>query len=362
MAKDYYEILGVSRNATKEEIKKAYRKLAKKYHPDLNKDDPSAAEKFKEINEAAAVLLDDEKRRQYDLYGSDANFDFSGSNFGSDFGFNFDFDDIFDMFFGDSSRRRSSSTKRGEDIYLDLEVDLEDVVHGSEKKVSYTAYDVCDVCNGRGFVNDNDVQICDVCKGHGYVKNVKRTIFGVFSTTTVCKKCGGEGKIIINPCKKCKGTGRLLTKKQLVVKIPKGINNGEILRVRGEGSAGLNSGVKGNLYIRVYVREHPVFKRKGNDLYVEVPVSFVKLALGTKIEVPNLSNQRIILNIPKSTETHTLFRIKGEGINGGDLYVKVIGSYKLDKATEKALKSISDKVSDPYLDFVKKNEKFFPKK
>ncbi len=363
MTKDYYSILGVSRNASKEEIKKAYRKLAKKYHPDLNKNDPSASEKFKEINEAASVLLDDKKKEQYDLYGANANFDFSGSDFGSDFGFSFDFDDFFDMFFGESSKRRSSSSKkRGDDIYLDLEINLEDVFFGAEKKISYQAYDVCENCQGRGYVNDSDVEVCDICHGYGHVKNVKRTIFGVFSTTTVCKKCEGEGKIIKNPCKKCNGSGRILVKKQLTVKIPKGINNGEILRIRGEGNAGLKSGIKGNLYLRIYVKEHLLFKRKGNDLYVELPISFVKLALGTKVEVPTLSKDKIILKIPKRTETHTMFRIKGEGINGGDLYVKVIGSVRLDGKTEKALKEIRDKVKDPYDDFVKKYNEYFTKK
>ncbi len=363
MVKDYYKILGVSKDATKEEIKKAYRKLAKKYHPDLNKDDPSASEKFKEINEAASVLLDDQKRRQYDLYGTNADFDFSGSNFGSDFGFNFDFDDIFDMFFGESHRRRGSSSRKvGEDIHMELEVTLEDVFYGTEKKVSFKAYDVCDSCNGKGYVNDSDAEICDVCNGYGYVKNVKRTVFGIFSTTTVCKKCNGEGKVIKHPCKKCKGTGRVLTEKHIVVKIPQGINNGEILRIRGEGNAGVKSGVKGNLYIRVYVKEHELFKRKGNDLYVTLPISFIDLALGTHVEVPTLSKHKITLKIPKGTETHTLFRIKGEGINGADLYVKVVGSIKLDRNTEKALKKIKDSVSNPYEDFVKKYSKYFNKK
>ncbi len=352
--KDYYKILGVDRNATKEEIKRAYRRLAKKYHPDLNKD-PKAAEKFKEINEAASVLLDDEKRKQYDLYGTTSEDSFSSSQDFYDFGFgpDFGFEDIFDFFFD-----RKKSRKKAKDIYLDLYLTLEECYNGCEKEISIEKYEICDKCKGRGYVNPEDIVICDMCNGTGYIRNVKRTLFGIFSTTTTCKKCNGSGKIIRNPCSKCKGTGRIKVKKKIKVKIPNDIDDGDILRIPGEGEPGVRSEEKGNLYIKIHLKEHELFKRKGKDLYITIPLSFTKLLLGCEIYVPTLKG-RVKLKIPPNTESHTLFRLKGLGLNNGDLYVKVVGKGRINRKNKELIKKLDQIMEDPYNEFLRRYNKYF---
>ncbi|HDP74061.1 MAG TPA: molecular chaperone DnaJ [Candidatus Woesearchaeota archaeon] len=365
MAKDYYDTLGLSKDATKEDIKKAYRKLAKQYHPDLNKSE-EASKKFKEVNEAVSVLLDDEKRKQYDLYGRTFEDSFSQQDFdfrpGSNFGFgDFGFDDIFDMFFTGSSRhsRRKASRDRGEDVYVDLEISLEDAYNGAEKKIRIDSKDVCRECSGKGYSDEDDISVCPDCNGTGYVKSVKRTIFGVFSSTTGCRKCGGEGRIVKNPCKSCKGSGFLRKEESFTVSIPSGISEGEILRVRDKGNAGFRSGTRGNLYIRISIKEHSLFERRGNDLYVEVPVSFTKLALGGEIEVPSLSSGRLSLKIPPGTDSHTTFRLRGKGINGADLYAKLIGKAILNRKAKKLVEQLDEIIEDPYKEFRKKHSSFF---
>jgi molecular chaperone DnaJ len=367
MAKDYYSILGLSKDATKEDIKKAYRKLAKQYHPDLNKSN-EASQKFKEVNEAVSVLLDDEKRKQYDLYGktfedsfSQRDFDFST---GPDFGFgDFGFDDIFDMFFTGGTRqsRRRASRDRGEDVYVDLTISLEDAYHGAEKDVRIDTKDVCEDCSGKGYSSEDDISVCPDCNGTGYVKSVKRTIFGVFSSTTGCRKCGGEGRIIKNPCKSCKGSGTVRKEESFTVSIPAGISDGEILRVREKGNASFRSGTRGNLYLRISIKSHPLFERRGNDLYVEIPVSFTKLALGGEIEVPSLSSSRLSLKIPAGTDSHTTFRLRGKGINGADLYAKLIGKAILNRKAKNLVAQLDELVEDPYKGFKKKHSSFFKK-
>lgn len=362
MKKDYYEILGVSRNASKDEIKKAYRNLAKKYHPDINKSE-EAKQKFKEINEAASVLLDDEKRKQYDTYGTSDFDQFSQKDFGSDFGFDFDFDDIFDMFFGTRNSRRNYQSRRkqkGDDIYLNLELNLEEVYKGVEKEITIDVYETCDNCHGKGYVNDSDIRICDECNGTGIIKDVRRTVFGVFSTTTTCRRCNGEGTIIVNPCKKCSGKGIIKRKKTLLVNIPAGVNNNEVLRLRNQGNA-IKDSSNGDVYIQIRVKEHNLFMRKENNLYVDIPVSFVDLALGTEIQVPTLSGNKILMKIPPNTQSHTIFRIKGEGINKGDLYVKVIGVLDTNFKSKKLLKELKKQVKDPYEEFKRKYSEFFSK-
>ncbi|MFC1801485.1 molecular chaperone DnaJ [Nanoarchaeota archaeon] len=329
MSKDYYEILGVSKSSSKEEIKKAYKKLAKKYHPDINKEEGAEA-KFKEINEAVSILADEQKRQQYDQFGTT---DFSGgggfggagfSDFmrGFDFG-SFDFDNIFDMFFGGGRRRRSRSS-RGADLQYDLEISLKEAATGIEKNIPLNKLDICKECKGQG----GDLESCDNCGGNGVVRKTTRTPFGLFQTQSACPKCRGSGSSIKKKCVKCDGEGRIRIKKTISVKIPAGIDTGNRLRVRGEGIAGENGGGAGDLYVVVYVESDKVFKRDGNDLYLEVPLSFTQAALGDEIEVPTLDN-KVKLKIPAGTQNNTLFRIKGKGIpdlNGygmGDEMVRV---------------------------------------
>jgi molecular chaperone DnaJ len=318
MAKDYYKILGVSENASKEDIKKAYKRLAKKYHPDLNKSDPDAAEKFKEINEAASVLGDEKKRAQYDRFGSTSEgfgggtggFDFSDFGF-SDFGF--DFEDIFDTFFSRGFGRHSRGPRRGADLRYDLEITLEEAAFGTKKNIVVPRMEKCDECNGTGALSDSDINVCDKCNGRGRVQNIKRTPFGIFSTTTTCPKCRGEGKVITKPCPKCNGTGLVHHDRKIEIKIPNGIDDGNELRIPGGGEAGTKNGAPGDLYVVVHIRPHDIFSRSGNDINIEIPISFSQAALGDEINVPTLKG-KAKLKIPQGTQTNTIFRMKGKGI------------------------------------------------
>ncbi|MCK4589475.1 MAG: molecular chaperone DnaJ [Nanoarchaeota archaeon] len=314
MSKEYYKILGVSKEASKEEIKKAYKRLAKKYHPDINKE-PDAEAKFKEINEAVSVLADDNKRQRYDQFGTTdfgAGQGFGGAGFsdfmrGFDFG-SFDFDNIFDMFFGGGRRRRSRASQ-GADLQYDLEISLEEAAFGVEKKIPLNKLDICKDCAGQG----GDLETCTGCGGHGFVRKTARTPFGMFQTQTACPKCRGSGSSLKKKCSKCDGEGRIRVKKTITVTIPPGVDSGNRLRVRGEGIAGENGGGTGDLFVVIYVRPDNVFKRDGDDLYLEVPISFTQAALGDEIEVPTLEG-RAKLRIPAGTASHTLFKMKGKGI------------------------------------------------
>ncbi len=333
MAKDYYEILGVSKSASKEDIKKAYKKLAKQYHPDISKD-KNAEQKFKEINEAAAVLGDDKKRAHYDQYGSAENpfqgrGGFEGFDF-SNFSHNFNFDDIFDMFssgFGSGRRRRGP--QRGHDLKYEMEITLEEAFDGVEKTIVVEKLDKCSKCNGTGAENPSDIVHCKNCGGHGVVTRTQRTPFGLFQTQSTCKACNGEGKMFKNVCDVCDGDGREHKNVRIKVNIPAGVQTGNQLRVSGEGEPGPKGGPNGNLYIFLEVSEHKVFERKENDLYVSVPISFGQASLGDEIEVPTLKG-RAKLKIHAGTQSHTLFKLKGKGmpaLNGygnGDEYVKAV--------------------------------------
>ncbi len=315
MAKDYYKILGVDKNASKEEIKKAYKRLAKKYHPDLNKD-PGAAEKFKEINEAASVLGDDEKRARYDRYG-DANPNFSGFDFRDFSGFghesDFDFGDIFDMFFGGGMRPRGRRSYRGSDLRFDLTLDLEEVAEGVEKTIKLPRLEKCTKCNGTGAKESSDIITCSQCHGSGRVTRTRRTPFGIFQTTATCSACQGEGTVIKNKCPKCRGLGRVQNSSKIKIKIPPGVEDGTRLRIANEGEAGIKGGPSGDLYVVIHVRKHRLFERHGDDLYIEIPISFAQAALGDTIEIPTL-NGKAKLKIPPGTESHTIFKIKGKGL------------------------------------------------
>lgn len=333
--KDYYKILGVGKNASKEEIKAAYKKLAKQYHPDLNKS-PGAAEKFKEINEAAAVLGDDQKKVQYDQFGVSGEqfrgfegFDFS--DFMSDIsGFGFDFDRVFENFFGrgggEANYRRRR--QRGSDMRYDLEVELEDVAFGATKTISVPRLEECENCHGRGAEKDSDIVTCPDCNGKGVTTRTQRTPFGLFSTTSTCRKCGGEGKHTKNKCAACDGRGVVKKTRKIDVKVPLGASDGTNLRMQGEGEAGERGLPSGDLYIVIHVRQHKVFERHGNDIYVKVPLLLTTAAMGGSIEVPTLKGNAS-LKIPQGTQSGTIFRMRGQGIpelhshHAGDEHVEV---------------------------------------
>lgn len=328
--KDYYKILGVEKGASKEEVKKAYKTLAKKYHPDLNKES-SATEKFKEINEAAAVLGDDKKRAQYNQYGT-ADFGqgqgFSGYDFSEATGFGFDFDDIFESFFGGGGRRRRGP-RRGEDVEYEMEISLEEAASGIKKQISIPLLQICGKCQGTGARSEKDIKTCGVCHGAGSVTKTQRTPFGLFQSTSVCQRCEGQGKEIEELCKTCNGQGKVQDEKKLTVEIPAGVDSGSRLRIAGTGQVGDKGAAAGDLYIYITVAKHDIFEREDQDIYMEQPVSFRDSCLGAEIEVPTLKGKATI-KIPAGTKANTTFRLKGKGIpalrgfSTGDQLVKVV--------------------------------------
>ncbi|HHV45683.1 MAG TPA: molecular chaperone DnaJ [Tissierellia bacterium] len=331
LMKDYYEILNVSRDASQDEIKASFRKLAKKYHPDLNPNDKEAEKKFKEINEAYEVLGDPEKRKRYDMFGE------SGVNgqggFNSDFtGFGDIFDDIFDIFGGfgrATSGTRKQGPVRGADLRYDLELDFNEAVFGVEKEIQVRKSETCSNCQGSGVKPGSSKETCSKCHGTGEVRYAHQTAFGQFVRVATCDACNGTGEIIKEKCPVCKGSGKEVKRKKIKVKIPAGVNNGSIISVRGEGEAGIRGGSPGDLYVYITVKEHEIFKRKGNNIYFTVPISFVDAALGAEIEIPTLEG-KIKYTIPEGTQTGTEFRLKNmgvpnvKGLGRGDLYFKVV--------------------------------------
>ena len=331
MAKDYYKILGVGKNATKEEIKKAYKQLAKKYHPDMNKA-ADAESKFKEINEAAAALGDDEKRQQYDQYGTA---DFSGMGAGPDVSdfmrgadFSFDFGDIFERFFGGGGGGSRQRRSKGSDLLYQMEITLEEVVFGVEKEILVPRKELCDSCKGSGARSARDIETCSVCHGRGVATQMRRTPIGIFQTSGPCRECGGDGKIIKASCEACDGEGLVKKTRKIKVAIPKGIAEGMRLRVSGEGESG-PTGQHGDLYVGIRVAAHEFFERQEDDVYVEIPICFVQAVFGGEAEVPTLYG-RVNMKIPAGTQTHTLFNLKGKGMpilrtdDTGDQKVRVI--------------------------------------
>jgi len=325
MAKDYYNILGVEKNASKEEIKRAYKRLAKKCHPDLNKEEGSS-EKFKELNEAASVLGDDNKRSQYDQFGTTADKfgngrggGFSGFDFSdfTNFSESFDFGDIFDSFFGGGSgfgsRRKHSGTKRGSDLRFDMTITLEEAAFGATKTISLPRLEACTACDGSGAESPDDIHTCGACQGSGVVREQRRTPFGIFATTTTCRDCNSSGKTITHKCPECRGQGRVEKTKKLKVEIPAGVEDGMRLRVAGEGEAGPQGGSSGDLYVIMNIEPHGFFERQNNDIYCEVPISFATATLGGEIDVPTLKG-KAKLKIPSGTQTNTVFRMRDRGI------------------------------------------------
>ena len=326
MAKrDYYEVLGVARDASVQEIKKAYRRLAMKYHPDRNPDDPEADGKFKEASEAAEVLTDQEKRQAYDQFGHAA---FEGGAAGAG-GFHAgSFSSIFEDVFGDifSGGRGRSHVQRGADLKYVLDLDLEQAVRGCNEKIKFATLVECRECLGSGAKKGSSPIDCVQCGGMGQVTARQ----GFFSIQQTCPRCRGTGKVISDPCNLCSGQGRVQEQKTLSVKVPPGVDTGDRIRLSGQGEAGGNGGPPGDLYVQINVRPHPIFTREGKDLYCEVPITFGDAALGTELEVPTLDG-RVSLSIPEATQTGKLFRLRGKGVNVsqvrgggiGDLYVRV---------------------------------------
>lgn len=336
--RDYYEVLGVSKGASDDEIKKAHRKLAKKYHPDLNKDNPEAAEKFKELNEAYEVLSDSTKRQRYDQFGFagvDPNYGAGqGGGFGG-FSGGFNMDDLGDIFgsffgggFGGSSRSRRNAPQRGQTIQQRVMLSFEEAAFGCEKEITIQRTENCDECSGTGAEKGTSAETCSNCHGSGVVTQAQRTPLGIFQTQTACPHCQGSGKIIKNKCKKCGGSGKMQKSRTLKVKIPAGIDDGQSIQLRGQGGAGSNGGSAGDVIVTISIRPHPIFKREGTDVLCEIPISFAQAALGDTLQVPTIDG-KVEYIVPEGTQPATVFRLRNKGIqnvNGrgrGDQYVKV---------------------------------------
>lgn len=325
--KDYYEVLGVNRDASEEEIKKAFKKLAMKFHPDRNPDNPKAEESFKEAKEAYEMLSDDHKRAAYDQYGhAGVDPSMGGGGFG---GFNSgNFSDAFGDIFGDifgGARNQRSNVYRGADLRYNLEISLEDAAKGTETKIRIPVQTSCETCHGSGARPGTSPVTCTTCNGHGQVRMQQ----GFFSVQQTCPKCHGTGKMVKEPCPTCHGGGRVKQNKTLNVKIPSGVDEGDRIRLSGEGEAGVNGGPTGDLYVVVHLKEHPIFQRDGANLHCEMPISFSTAALGGEIEVPTLDGAAK-MKIPAETQTGSVFRLRGKGIKPlrssehGDLMVHVV--------------------------------------
>ncbi len=330
--RDYYEVLGVQKGASDDEIKKAFRRKSKEYHPDLHPGDKEAEEKFKEVNEAYQVLSDADKRDKYDRFGHagvDPNFGAGGGFNGGGFG-GFDFGDIFGDIFGGGfgGGRTRNGSKRGADIRQVIDITFEEAAFGCSKKINVTAQEKCESCGGTGAKKGTPVETCQNCHGTGRVQTRQRTILGYMTTETVCPQCRGDGKIIKEPCRDCRGTGVVRKNKTIEVQIPPGIDNGQTIQLSGKGEAGAKGGPNGDLLITVRVRPHEIFKRDEYDVYIDMPITFAQAALGAKIQVPTLDGA-VEFTIPEGTQTGSKFRMKGKGIpylrskSRGDEYVTV---------------------------------------
>lgn len=329
--KDYYQVLNVARDADEREIKKAYRRLAMKYHPDRNPDDPEADQKFKEATQAYEVLSDEKKRAAYDQYGHDAfengGFGQGGGGFGGGGGASFNdiFGDMFGDIFGGGGRSHPNAPQRGSDLRYKLDLDLEEAVKGTTVTIKVPTLVACDACDGHGTADGKKPETCPTCHGQGQVRMQQ----GFFAIQQTCPRCHGRGTLITDPCRKCHGQGQVEEQKTLSVKIPAGVDTGDRIRLSGEGAGGANGGPAGDLYVQVQVREHPIFQRDGANLYCEVPISFIDAALGGELEVPTLEG-RVKLKIPAETQTGKLFRLRNKGVKpirggmAGDLLCRVV--------------------------------------
>ena len=379
--RDYYEVLGIGKNATDAEIKSAYRKLAKKYHPDLNPGDKEAEEKFKEVNEANDVLSDPQKRQRYDQFGFagvDPNYaaangggaggfggGFGGVDLGDIFGdlFGGGFGGGFSGFGGGSSTRTANVPRKGHDIQASVILTFEEAAHGCSKKITINRQDTCPDCGGTGAAKGTSPETCPDCGGRGYVVTQQRTPFGVMQSQQPCSHCGGRGTIIRNPCKTCRGTGKTAARKSLEINIPAGIDDDQNIALRGQGDAGSNGGPAGDVIVHVTVKADPMFERDGYDVTIHVPITFSQAVLGDDVEVPTVDG-RIVQHIPEGTQSGTKFRLRGQGIqylNGrgrGDQYVIVDVEIpkKVTRAQREALKAFEDSMKE---DNYEKRKGFF---
>ena len=379
--RDYYEVLGIGKNATDAEIKSAYRKLAKKYHPDLNPGNKEAEEKFKEVNEANDVLSDPQKRQRYDQFGYagvDPNYaaangggaggfggGFGGVDLGDIFGdiFGGGFGGGFSGFGGGSSTRTANAPRKGHDIQASVILTFEEAAHGCSKKITINRQDTCPDCGGTGAAKGTSPETCPDCGGRGYVVTQQRTPFGVMQSQQPCSHCGGRGTIIRNPCKTCRGTGKTAARKSLEINIPAGIDDDQNIALRGQGDAGSNGGPAGDVIVHVTVKADPMFERDGYDVTIHVPITFSQAVLGDDVEVPTVDG-RIVQHIPEGTQSGTKFRLRGQGIqylNGrgrGDQYVIVDVEIpkKVTRAQREALKAFEDSMKE---DNYEKRKGFF---
>ena len=379
--RDYYEVLGIGKNATDAEIKSAYRKLAKKYHPDLNPGNKEAEEKFKEVNEANDVLSDPQKRQRYDQFGFagvDPNYaaangggaggfggGFGGVDLGDIFGdiFGGGFGGGFSGFGGGSSTRTANAPRKGHDIQASVILTFEEAAHGCSKKITINRQDTCPDCGGTGAAKGTSPETCPDCGGRGYVVTQQRTPFGVMQSQQPCSHCGGRGTIIRNPCKTCRGTGKTAARKSLEINIPAGIDDDQNIALRGQGDAGSNGGPAGDVIVHVTVKADPMFERDGYDVTIHVPITFSQAVLGDDVEVPTVDG-RIVQHIPEGTQSGTKFRLRGQGIqylNGrgrGDQYVIVDVEIpkKVTRAQREALTAFEDSMKE---DNYEKRKGFF---
>ena len=379
--RDYYEVLGIGKNATDAEIKSAYRKLAKKYHPDLNPGNKEAEEKFKEVNEANDVPSDPQKRQRYDQFGFagvDPNYaaangggaggfggGFGGVDLGDIFGdiFGGGFGGGFGGFGGGSSTRTANAPRKGHDIQASVILTFEEAAHGCSKKITINRQDTCPDCGGTGAAKGTSPETCPDCGGRGYVVTQQRTPFGVMQSQQPCSHCGGRGTIIRNPCKTCRGTGKTAARKSLEINIPAGIDDDQNIALRGQGDAGSNGGPAGDVIVHVTVKADPMFERDGYDVTIHVPITFSQAVLGDDVEVPTVDG-RIVQHIPEGTQSGTKFRLRGQGIqylNGrgrGDQYVIVDVEIpkKVTRAQREALKAFEDSLKE---DNYEKRKGFF---
>ena len=373
--RDYYEVLGIHKGASEDEIKKAYKKLARKYHPDMNPGDKEAEEKFKEVNEANEVLSDPEKKARYDQFGFagvDPNYG-AGAGGAGGFGGGFDFGDLGDIFgsffgggFGGGQRRNPNAPQRGESIRASVSVSFTDAAFGCEKSVTLERSEMCGTCKGNGCAPGTTPEVCPDCHGTGTVQVRRQTPMGVFASNGPCRKCGGTGRLIHQPCPDCRGGGTVRKRKTIQVTIPAGIDHGQTISLRGQGNAGKNGGPAGDLLITVMVQPHDLFRRDGVDVFCEAPITFTQAVLGAELEIPTIDG-KVKYSIPEGTQTGTVFRLKGKGIpvlNGrgrGDQYVTVTieTPRNLNKEQKEALRKFSETVGENNYE---KRKSFFKKK
>ena len=372
--RDYYEVLGVNKSANKEEIKKAYRKLALKFHPDKNKGDKAAEEKFKEASEAYHVLSDDKRKSNYDQFGH-AAFQGGGQGGFGNFDFSSSFSDIFEDVFGDfgdfgfggGRSRRGRTNNRGSDLRYDISIELNDAFTGTEKNISYTTYKKCKTCSGSGAKPGSKPTSCNYCNGQGKVRSSQ----GFFTIQQTCPECSGEGEKISNPCSSCTGVGKTQSNERVAVKIPKGVDDGTRIRLAGKGEAGTKGGSNGDLYLFISVEPHSIFKRSEENLYYELPISIADAALGATVEVPSIDGGRTKIKIPSGTQSGKQLRLKGKGMPmlrrniTGDLYIRIITEVptSLTKKQKELLvefKTLEDTKSNPLIkSFFEKAKKFW---